>query len=536
MRRPTITARASATPRTRSMPCGSATDLARKRSSPPPQGAGLEQQFGRLIEVGRKLDEPIAPGGTTERVALIGEMLSIRKKSGELARLQPNRAQQQFERDAKRQNIVLKARQVGISTWIAARFFAATITHPGTVTVQVAHDLSAAQQIFRIVHRFLANLPSEWRTGALETSRANVRQLVFTHLDSEYRVETAADREAGRGLTITNLHCSEVARWPGDPAETLAGLRAAVAPHGEIVLESTPNGAGGCFYDEWQRAPEAGVARHFFPWWMEDAYVADATDLGALAEDEERLREEHHLSFEQVAFRRRLHVDFRGLAAQEYAEDPAACFLASGECVFDVAQLDQRMANAAAPLEKKDNGRLQVWYPPQSGREYIIGVDPAGGGVAGDYTCAQVVDRASGMQCAELRGHYSLAESARHVAALAGRFNGALIAVERNNHGHAVLMGLQRMEHCGNLYEHHDGVGWPTNAATRPQMTENFVALLTTVPELFASERLLNECRTFVRRKDGSPAAAPGAHDDCVMAMAIAQQVRALTAGWRRRN
>ena len=73
-------------------------------------------------------------------------------------------------------------------------------------------------------------------------SRSNVRQIVFPRLDSEYRVETADDN-AGRGMTIHYLHCSEVSRWPRDAAETLASLRAAVVPEGEIVLESTPNGA-----------------------------------------------------------------------------------------------------------------------------------------------------------------------------------------------------------------------------------------------------------------------------------------------------
>lgn len=480
--------------------------------------------------MGRVLDE-VGPDGRTWRVIKIAEMLKIRDKQGELLRLEPNRAQQEFERGVARQNIVLKARQVGISTWIAARFFLATITRPGTVTVQVAHDLSAAQQIFRIVHRFVANLPEGMRPGALETSRANVRQFVFTHLDSEYRVETAADRDAGRGLTITNLHCSEVARWPGNAAETLAGLRAAVAPRGEIVLESTPNGAAGCFYDEWQRAEETGAARHFFPWWYELAYAEDAAGLGDFTAEEEELAERAGLSRDQMAFRRRLRSDFRGLARQEYAEDPASCFLASGECVFDLELLAQRLQQAVPPFEEADNARLRVWYPPQAGRAYIVGVDPAGGGVAGDYTCAQVIDRASGMQCAELRGHYSLAETARHVAALARRYSHALVAVERNNHGHAVLMGLQRVEQYTALYAQGTELGWPTNAATRPPMVENFVALVSTAPELFASERLLHECRTFVRRKDGSPSAAPGTHDDCVMAMAIAQQVRALTAG-----
>ncbi len=118
---------------------------------------------------------------------------------------------------------------------------------PGTLTVQVAHDQRAAEEIFRIVHRFQENLPERLRAGALGTSRANVRQLAFPQLDSEYRGETAGDASAGRGLTIHNLHCSEVARWPGNAAGTLASLRAAVPPWGEIVLEFTLNGAGRLF-------------------------------------------------------------------------------------------------------------------------------------------------------------------------------------------------------------------------------------------------------------------------------------------------
>ena len=109
-------------------------------------------------------------------------------------------------------------------------------------------------------------------------------QMRFPELDSEFRVVSAADENAGRGLTMQNLHCSEVGRWQGDAAATLAGLRAALAPGGEMVMESTPNGAYGCFYEEWcgrvcrlQRV--SGVVRHFFPWWMEEAYVAaEVTD------------------------------------------------------------------------------------------------------------------------------------------------------------------------------------------------------------------------------------------------------------------
>ncbi len=136
-----------------------------------------------------------------------------------------NLAQREFELKCGSKNIVLKARQMGISTWVAARFFLSTITRPGTLTVQVAHTQEAAEEIFRMVHRFVENLPADLKSGALRRSKSNRRQLVFPGLDSEYRVETAGDANAGRGLTIQNLHCSEVARW-GANARGSAGVAA----------------------------------------------------------------------------------------------------------------------------------------------------------------------------------------------------------------------------------------------------------------------------------------------------------------------
>ena len=205
------------------------------------------------------------------RDCLIAGLLKVRAKGRGLVRLAPNRAQMEYAKRCTRRNIVLKARQLGITTYIAARYFLQTITQPGTLTVQVAHNQESAEEIFKIVHRFLENLPEGTQHGALVTAHANVHQIAFRKLDSEYRVETA-DENAGRGLTIHNLHCSEVARWTRGGVEGLASLRAAVPNDGNIVLESTPNGAGGLFYEEWQRAEETGYTRHFFPWWYADEY------------------------------------------------------------------------------------------------------------------------------------------------------------------------------------------------------------------------------------------------------------------------
>jgi hypothetical protein len=244
-----------------------------------------------------------------------------------------------------------------------------------------------------------------------------------------------------------------------------------------------------------------------------------------LNKEESELVKRHGLDDEQIEWRRDQWKMLRSLGEQEYAEDASSCFLVSGECVFEVEAIEKAAANAGQAIAVEDNGRLTIWLPPHEGKQYIVGVDTAGGGVDGDYACAQVIERGIGMQCAELHGHFPPYELARRVAELGHRYEDALLAVERNNHGYAVLVHLAHMG-CTNLFEQGGRLGWLTSAATRPAMIENMAAVLVESPESFHSLRLLQECRTFVRHIDGSAAAAEGAHDDCVMAMAIALAVR----------
>ena len=470
--------------------------------------------------------------GPTIQDLLIEGLLKVRNKNRCLVQLRPNPAQVEYSRYCTRRNIVLKARQLGMTTYIAARFFIQAITRPGTTAVQVAHNQESAEEIFKIVHRFWENLPEGMRRGALVTSRSNVRQIVFPRLDSEYRVATAADSNAGRGLTIHNLHCSEVARWPRDGTETLASLRAAVPANGEIVLESTPNGAGGAFYEEWQRADQTGYQRHFFPWWYDRDYCVNDQPVAVqpLTPEEEQLVGREQLTEAQIAWRRINRAQLRGLAAQEFAEDAVSCFRASGECVFDLDAIEQGLAGCGEPLEARDNGRLLVWLPPQADKRYILGVDPAGGGSEGDYACAQVIERQTAVQCAELHGHFPPRELALKTIALGRSYHQALLVVERNNHGHGVLAHL-RAEGSSNVFREGGQDGWLTSAASRPAMVENMAAVLATEPRLFRSRRLLNECRTFVRHPDGNSGAAGGSHDDCVMSMAVALAARRAVAG-----
>jgi hypothetical protein len=480
-----------------------------------------------LLRLGTMLDErPPILRGQTVTAALARMLLKVRTRDGRTSRLNANPAQCMFEERRGRQNIVLKARQMGMTTWTAARFFLKTITRPGTLTLQVAHTQQAAEEIFAIVHRFVDLLPDNLRNGPLKTGRSNVSQVVFPRIDSQYCVVTAGDRNAGRGLSVQNMHCSELARWPGDPAETLAGLRAALAPEGELILESTPDGVGGCFHDLWLNAPEAGMVRHFFPWWLESRYRAAAADPATLTDEERTLTQKHGLDLEQIGFRRKLRADFRGLARQEFAEDDESCFLASGESVFEIDALDERLKTVFEPVECRFNSDLQIWLPPLAGKNYLLAVDPAGGGSEGDYSAIQVIDVETGLQCAEYAGHTGGLELARIVTDLAREYNRAWVVVERNNHGSGVLAYLESPCGCERIYRQNGQHGWLTTSLSRPAALGRLGAALVDEPTRFQSRRLLSECRAFVRQPNGTAAARAGTHDDRVMAMAIGLAAR----------
>jgi len=318
-----------------------------------------------------------------------------------------------------------------------------------------------------------------------------------------------------------------------DGAATLAGLRAALTPDGECVLESTANGAWGCFWEEWQRAEQTGAARHFFPWWMEAAYIGRPA-VEPLNEEELRLVGEQGLTLEQIGFRRAAVASLRGLAAQEFAEDAVGCFRLSGECAFDGEAIAARLRDVAeVEVGRTRGGMVSYWLPAVKEKRYLVAVDPCGGVSGGDYAAAEVIDVETGMQCAELHGRLIPLDVAKDAAALAREYNNALLVVERNNQGAAVLAYLETVVKYRRVYEQEGQAGWLTSAATRPLMIARLGALLVERPEMFMSERLLNECRSFVRTRAGRAEAASGEHDDCVMAMAQAVRAELLEGGRR---
>jgi len=310
-------------------------------------------------------------------------------------------------------------------------------------------------------------------------------------------------------------------------------LRRAVGD--KVIAESDLIAAaliGGCFYEEWQKAAGTGVVKHFFPWWMERRYRARAPnpiiDPASLTDEERDLAARHGLDREQIAWRRQIRADFRGLARQEFAEDEESCFLSSGESVFELAAVEARLASAPAPVELRRNGEMEIWLPPLAGKRYLVAVDPAGGGSEGDSSAAQVIELAQGLQCAEFAGHVGGLELARLVTALAAEYNQAWLVVERNNHGSGVLALAESVCKYPRIFYAGGQPGWLTTSLSRPAILALLNAALIETPRCFQSRRLLAECRSFIRQRDGKTGARPGTHDDRVMAMATVNEVRAM--------
>ena len=178
------------------------------------------------------------------------------------------------------------------------------------------------------------------------------------------------------------------------------------------------------------------------------------------------------------------------------------------------------------------NGPVQIFREPEEGRPYVIGGDTSGEG--SDWFVAQVLDNITGEQVAILRHQYDEDTYAKQVCALGHYYNDALVGIETNFSSFPV----KRLEQLGyrNQYirEQEDtftgairkAFGFRTTATTRPVIIGELVEAMREGAHLVNDRTTLEEMLTFVRNEKLRPEAEEGAHDDCVMALAIAWHIR----------
>jgi hypothetical protein len=259
--------------------------------------------------------------------------------------------------------IILKARQLGVSTYVAARLFHRTIFTPGLRTIIVGHERRASSNLFQIVKRFYENLPAD---VCPPISASNAEELLFDKIDSGYIVTVATTEGAGRSATAQALHASEVAFWPDLPVQMAALMQTVPDLTGtEVILETTANGFND-FHSLWRKA-EVGESEFlpvFLPWTLDAAYARQSDSQ--MTAEEVSLVELHGLNAEQVAWRR-AKVSQLGSDAffqQEYPLVACEAFISPERESFIPVDLVLRArrenVEPAGPL--------------------IVGVDPAGSG------------------------------------------------------------------------------------------------------------------------------------------------------------
>lgn len=223
--------------------------------------------------------------------------LVISTKSGSLVPFELNRAQiythekleKQLRDTGKVRAMILKGRQMGLSTLIQGRYFHKVLIRRGTKAYILTHHSDATQNLFDMTMRYYENLPHGLAPIA-DTSSA--KELKFKTLQSGYDVGTAGSKEIGRSLTLQLFHGSEVAFWPNAENHAKGVLNAVSDEAGtEIILESTANGIGNYFHTMWKAAEQGlnGYIPIFTPWYWETKYMTTTQGFKPTEEEENLL-------------------------------------------------------------------------------------------------------------------------------------------------------------------------------------------------------------------------------------------------------
>lgn len=427
--------------------------------------------------------------------------LRIQDKAGQIVPLRLNRAQRDLVNALTGHDLVLKARQLGMSTAIQAHLFWKQMRgYARTSTLCHEDDLTATLR--RMADRFYDNL-----SGSVQPARkyANAKVTTYPTLFSESSIATVgglAGTRKGRGMSVTHIHGSEVAFWPDAQAVMGAALQAG---NPEIILESTPNGATGWFYERCMEALDGdGPWRlHFFPWWYDDGYRLPVPEGETLiyTGEECALADKYGLTAEQICWRRAKQRELHEMFWQEYPENPLSCFLASGNSFFgDVAH--------CFVAERLDG--------PQDGHRYVGGLDF---GQAHDWTVLIILDANERCMVDMLRINQQSWADIRAAVEARAKFWGATVIAEDNSIG-SVNSEALRLKSV-------DLVSFETTKDSKPPLIQGLRwALHEGGLKLLDDPVLRHELRAFISRQLPSGAwqyqAQEGSHDDTVIALALA--------------
>jgi len=463
---------------------------------------------------------------------------------------------------------ILKPRQIYASTYSQCRqYHFLAFEREGVTSLTVAQDVETAAYLLRMSKCFLDETPEFLRP---EIRFDNKRDLYFKARKSGATIKTAKDARLLHGQTYSFIHASEVSRWGDSASQTALGLYNGMrfAPGTIAIEESTAWGASGYFYNVYQNTQalmdagkQAEWVNLFISWLEHPAYTmpfrtaAEEANLREhLTAEEVSLVEQRHATFEQLNWRRAMiEASCQGDVNLFHEMFPChwrEAFVSSGRPYFDRIVLVgwQAQAEAEPPPVKLQietgivriiDGKeqffpviadLDVYEQPEPGKEYVIGadtaegVDPSRSNRNPDFSVADAGALDNGRQVAELRGRFDPDVFAAYLVKVGEFYNNALIVVEANGYGKAVLDELQGFGYV-NVYFSVLQNGSPkaglqtTTYSKGPMMRDSKAWIRDNIGRIRSRVSIAEHMG--IESDEHGKAISGGGHDDCVMARAV---------------
>ncbi|MBY9000801.1 MAG: hypothetical protein KGD64_07810 [Candidatus Heimdallarchaeota archaeon] len=423
--------------------------------------------------------------------------------------------------------LVLKSRQIGISTIIQAYSSWLTVFYDNVVIGIISKDGREATDFARAVRGIVEKLP-DWMKplkGILGRgfAKRTEQSFILTNGSKVFAspVNPNAPEKTLRGKAITFLVIDEAAfvhyidtAWTSMvPALSTNQMQARKAniPFGTIVL-STPNktiGVGQWYFERYLKSISGDdIFKPFVIHWKM---------IPELCEDPEWYDTQCRL-FDHDK--------------KKIAQELELKFLPAEGSFFEADTVEKMQEGAMVPLEKVKlyNGEIWTFSPPIPATTYIIGVDTAPEHGT-DKSAITVWDYTTLEQVWEYQGKCKVLDFVNVVKVAATTYKNSVIVVESNSYGNQVVEHLNASEYSPQLYKEKRGKdtlvpGLSTNSKTRPLMIDALYSYMTQYPESVKSERLALELTGLVSKASGKVEADTGCTDDIALSAALCFYVR----------
>jgi len=413
-----------------------------------------------------------------------------------------------------RMNVILKARQLGISTLTAGySLWMMTFQQDKNILV-IATKQEVAKNLVTKVRVMHANLPSWLKQRCVEDNKLNLRYRNGSQIKA-----VSSGPEAARSEALSLLILDEAA-FIDKIDDIWTAAQSTLTTGGQCIALSTPNGVGNWFHKTWVDAEEGrGLFNPIKLHWT----------VHPDREQEWRDEQDTLLGI--------------GSAAQECDCD----FLTSGTGVIDATLLENlRKRSVKDPLEKRGvDTNMWVWEPANYSKDYIVCAD-VGRGDSADYSAFHIIELESLTQVAEYKGRINTKDFGNMLVSIATEYNDALLIVENNNIGWATIQQIIDRDYPNLFYTSKDlqyvdvqhqvtnkhyreerkmVAGFSTTSKTRPLIISKLEEFFREESVVVRSNRLIDELQTFVYINNRAEAMR-GYNDDLVMSFAIGLWVR----------